>query len=166
MYWCKNLETTWIPRKPPTKHARRTHDASCVESPPLIKALFEDGSILYKAEKICTDQLESSTSEESLLTITPKLKLSDEDRNALLSCIRKFFLLGISRMRTSMQIMLAPAIHAKIKLVAYSNWLLTSHLRGGLLCCMVGFLTNATDDTHDPAAGIIVDLPTGVHNRI
>ncbi len=46
------------------------------------------------------------------LTITPKLRLSEEERKALLSCILKFRLLGISRMIKSTHIMLEPTTQA------------------------------------------------------
>ena len=46
------------------------------------------------------------------LTITPKLRLSEAERKALLSCILKFRLLGISRMIKSTHIMLEPTTQA------------------------------------------------------
>ena len=44
--------------------------------------------------------------------MTPKLRLNEDARKTLLSCILKFFLLGINRTNTSTQIMLAPATQA------------------------------------------------------
>lgn len=44
--------------------------------------------------------------------ITPKLKLKDAARKALLSCILKFFLLGMYLINRSMHIMQLPITHA------------------------------------------------------
>lgn len=49
-----------------------------------------------------------------MLTMTPKLRLNDDARNALLSCIRKFLLLGMRRTRISMQMILAPRVQARV----------------------------------------------------
>ena len=45
--------------------------------------------------------------------MTPKLKLSDEARKALLSWMRKWRLLGMRRMGMSMRMTDAPAMHAR-----------------------------------------------------
>jgi hypothetical protein len=47
-----------------------------------------------------------------MLTMTPKLKLNDDARKTLLSCILKFLLLGIQRTRISTHMILAPRVHA------------------------------------------------------
>jgi hypothetical protein len=47
-----------------------------------------------------------------MLTITPKLKLNEDARKTLLSCILKFLLLGMHRTRISTQMILAPRVQA------------------------------------------------------
>jgi len=49
--------------------------------------------------------------------MTPKLKLNDDARKILLSCILKFLLLGMQRTSTSTQMILDPrtqAIHVSL----------------------------------------------------
>lgn len=46
--------------------------------------------------------------------MTPKLKLNEDDKKALLSWMLKFFLPGSMRMKTSTQTMHAPATQAVI----------------------------------------------------
>jgi hypothetical protein len=81
----------------------------------------------------------------NMRTMTPKLKLNDDARKTLLSCILKFLLLGIKRTRISMQIMLAPRVQA-------------------VQCyCLVSKpctrpLTNPAHGTHNPASSIIVHM--------
>lgn len=48
----------------------------------------------------------------SLLTMTPKLRLSEHARKTLLSCMRKFRCPGKSRTMTSTQMMAAPNTQA------------------------------------------------------
>lgn len=69
--------------------------------------------------------------------MTPKLRLSEQARKALLSCMRKFLLPGRRRTRTSTQMMLAPKTHAmpltKVMIhprVSLSSPLTTSSMAG------------------------------------
>jgi len=70
--------------------------------------------MLYRAENSWISSVSAEQIQDILirLTITPKLKLNEDARKTLLSCILKFFLLGINRTNTSMHIMLAPATQA------------------------------------------------------
>ena len=46
--------------------------------------------------------------------MTPKLKLREHARKALLSCMRKCFWLGMRRTTKSTQMMVVPAIQARV----------------------------------------------------
>ena len=78
--------------------------------------------MLYSAEKsytrhgeyVCLAGGGRESARRGRLTITPKLKLSEQARNTLLSWMRKLRLLGIKRTRISTQIMLEPATQARV----------------------------------------------------
>lgn len=53
--------------------------------------------------------------------MTPALKLKEQDKKALLSCILKFLLLGIMRMKMSTNMIEAPNMHASTVSVR-SEW--------------------------------------------
>lgn len=79
------------------------------------------------------------------LTITPKLKLSDEARKALLSCILKLRCPGMRCMTKSTHIMLEPTTQAGILSMNRSEH--TYSFR----------LTNTTHTGHDPSSSIIFE---------
>lgn len=78
--------------------------------------------------------------------MTPKLKLNELARNALLSWIRKSRLLGMRRTSESTQMTLAPKTQAAIL------WNVSTGCGGS---GQGGQLTNAAHHTHDPAPGVI-----------
>lgn len=88
--------------------------AALVEKPESTRELFEDGNMLYNAEKDCTysSALPIHESEHAKHTITPKLRLKEADKKVSLSCIRKSFFPGSCRMSISTHITDAPNTHA------------------------------------------------------
>lgn len=56
-----------------------------------------------------------------VITMTPKLKLSDDDKNVSLSCILKLRLLGNFLTIMSTQMMEAPMIHAAVTVSVYAS---------------------------------------------
>lgn len=60
------------------------------------------------------------------LTMTPELRLRDEELKVSLSCIRKFFFPGMCCMMRSTHIMLEPKMQAKVQLEKRSSLLLFS----------------------------------------
>lgn len=80
------------------------------------------------------------------LTITPKLKLRDEDRKALLSWILKFLLPGMRRTTRSIHIMAAPKVQACV------GTAVSIRKRHELRLC-----TYAAHSGHDPSPRIIFE---------
>lgn len=90
-------------------------DASFGDHPPASRDRFEDGNMLYNAEKSCilvSFDHRMLKREAGLHTITPKLRLNDKERKMSLSCILKSFLPGNRRTMMSMQMKEAPNTHA------------------------------------------------------
>lgn len=94
------------------KQAIIIQDASLGDHPPASRDRFEDGNILYSAEKSWSHVSLHYTKEIAAHTITPKLRLNDSDRKMSLSCILKSFLPGNRRTIISMQMNEAPNTHA------------------------------------------------------
>jgi hypothetical protein len=66
----------------------------------------------YRARRIAGSVSICSEVVAKILTMTPKLKLNDDARKTLLSCILKFLLLGMQRTRISTHMILAPRVQA------------------------------------------------------
>jgi len=103
-----------MPKTPPRKHPINIQDACDDENPASCKDFFELGSILYKDENSYDSQLSLCFNLLLVqLTITPALKLKEHDKKALLSCMLKFLLLGIMRMKMSTNMIDAPNMQAR-----------------------------------------------------
>jgi hypothetical protein len=85
-----------MPITPPRKQAIKTQAASLAEYPASCSDFLDEGNILYSAEN----------------SMTPKLRLSETDRNTSLSWMRKFLWPGNCRMSISIQMKLAPNMQA------------------------------------------------------
>ncbi len=99
-------------------------------------------------------------SEQSGRTMTPKLKLSEQARNVLLSWIRKFLLPGNSRTTTSTQMMAAPRTQATQQspkpLAEYS-----AEAKGHAAQAAEVAPTDAAHDAHDPPSQIVINSRVG-----
>lgn len=78
--------------------------------------------------------------------MTPKVRLRDDERKALLSCILKLRFPGMHWMIRSTQMMLEPMTQA-VCASAYVRCV------ERVSCCPTG----ATDAGHDPPAGIVIE---------
>ena len=87
-----------MPRAPPRKQPINVQAAALGDIPPFCSELLAEGIMLKSAEK----------------SMTPKLRLSDDDKNISLSCILKLRLLGNFLMIISTQMMEAPMMHATV----------------------------------------------------
>ncbi len=94
-----------------------------------MRDLLAEGSMPYRAENsyktpISMWSKRSGSSQARLLTkhtITPKLRLSEEDKNVLLSCILKFLFPGSKRTMRSTHIIADPNTHAELNISARAS---------------------------------------------
>ena len=104
-----------MPAAPARKQAIKVHAAAFGEKPPLMRDDLEEGSMLYREEKSCGKVSSTDvTYHLNVPTMTPKLRLRDDERNALLSWILKYLheSSGIWQIKRSTQIIRAPSMHA------------------------------------------------------
>lgn len=102
-----------MPKTPPRKQPINIQEAFDDENPASISDFFELGSILYSDENSCDCQHYSCCFPLEQLTMTPALKLNEHDKKASLSCMLKFLLLGIMRIKMSTNMIEAPNMQAK-----------------------------------------------------
>jgi hypothetical protein len=91
------LEMIFMPTTPPRKQPMSVYEAAVGDIPPLMRYDLEEGSMLYRAEK----------------SMTPKLRLREADRKALLSWMRQLRYRGTRWTSRSTQMMLAPTTQAR-----------------------------------------------------
>lgn len=128
-----------MPAAPTRKQAIKVQAAAFGEKPPLMRDDLEDGSMLYSEEKSCRNVSSIDIPFHlNVPTMTPKLRLNDDERNALLSWILKHLheSSGIWQINRSTQTIKAPSMHAinvlavgpnKRTLVQYTDAAQSSH---------------------------------------
>jgi len=134
-----------MPAAPARKHAIKVQAAAFGEKPPLMSDDLEDGSMLYKEEKSCNHVSHAFLRMDGL-TMTPKLRLREDERNALLSWILKYLHVsfGIWRIKRSTQMIRAPNMQAAI---------FVSRSREHEL----GPRTDAAQSGHDPSSRVVIE---------
>lgn len=148
MKWCIHRDMIWIPTTPPIKHTIIIQDASFGEKPPASSDRFEDGNILYSAEKSWNYVSLHPTECLSAHTITPKLRLSDSERKMSLSWILKSLFPGNRRTMMSMQMKEAPNTHAVCALAVVH-------------CSTTKKHTNTAQRGHDPSSSVVFERHGG-----